>query len=47
MYYATVAAAALHQVLLRTVTKALRGDDVVAQTTEDTVRCGTTWWFST
>ncbi len=29
MYYATVAAAALHQVLLRTMTKALRDDTVV------------------
>ena len=31
MYHATVAAAALHQVLLRTMTKALRDDKVVAQ----------------
>ena len=31
MYYATVAAAALHQVLLRSMTKALRDDEVVAQ----------------
>ena len=31
MYYATVVAAALHQVLLGTMTKALRDDNVVAQ----------------
>ena len=27
MYHATIAAVALHQVLLRTMTKALRGDN--------------------
>ena len=39
MYYATVAAAALHQVLLRTMTKALRDDNVVAQNVASGLFC--------
>ena len=39
MYYATVAAAALHQVLLRTMTKALRNDKVVAQNVASGLFC--------
>ena len=39
MYYATVAAAALHQVLFRTMTKALRDDNVVAQNVASGLFC--------
>ena len=39
MYYATIAAAALHQVLLRTMTKALRDDNVVAQNVASGLFC--------
>ena len=39
MYYATVAAVALHQLLLRTMTKALRGDTVVAQNVASGLFC--------
>ena len=39
MYHATVAAAALHQVLLRTMTKALRNDKVVAQNVASGLFC--------
>ena len=39
MYHATVAAAALHQVLLRTMTKALRDDNVVAQNVASGLFC--------
>ena len=39
MYYATVVAAALHQVLLGTMTKALRDDNVVAQNVASGLFC--------
>ena len=39
MYYATVAAAALHQVILRTMTKALRDDNVIAQNVASGLFC--------